>query len=102
MDSDSDSQDLHNSSEDAIIPSEKEASLPETSVQNGNTSQIIEEPKPAEQKKCRLFNMTLVNSYGSADVHRLHDDGNPLKFTSRMLFCYICVCVWGEVVGCAF
>ncbi|XP_072026570.1 ubiquitin carboxyl-terminal hydrolase 4-like [Amphiura filiformis] len=84
MDSDSDSQDQHNSSEDAIIPSEKEASLPETK-ENGKSSETIEEPmpKPVEQKKCRLFGMTLVNSYGSADVNRLHDDGNPIKFTNR-------------------
>ncbi len=84
MDSDSDSQDLHNSSEDAIVPSEKEASLPETNV---NSSETIEEPttpkQSAEQKKCRLFGMTLVNSYGSADVNRLRDDGNPIKFTSK-------------------
>ena len=90
MDSDSDTQQepSQNSSEDAVVPSDRgEASLPpEIPLQNGTASRPAggeQSHAPKTKKPCYLFGMTLVNSYGSADVNRLQDDGKPIKFTSR-------------------
>ncbi|XP_078369197.1 ubiquitin carboxyl-terminal hydrolase 4-like [Oculina patagonica] len=37
-----------------------------------------------KEKPCKyLFNLTLVNSYGSTDIQALQDNGKPLKLTGR-------------------
>lgn len=39
-----------------------------------------------KEKPCKyLFNLTLVNSYGSTDIQALQDNGKPLKLTGIIL-----------------
>lgn len=40
-------------------------------------------PPLKEKEKPRMFNLTVVNPYGSSEVHKLRDDGTPLKLTSK-------------------
>ncbi|XP_071818107.1 ubiquitin carboxyl-terminal hydrolase 15-like isoform X2 [Apostichopus japonicus] len=40
-------------------------------------------PPLKEKEKPRMFNLTVVNPYGSSEVHKLRDDGTPLKLTNR-------------------
>lgn len=38
-----------------------------------------------QEKPCKyLFNLTLVNSYGSTDIQALQDNGKPLKLTGMI------------------
>ena len=69
MDSDSDSQDNNTSEENG----------------SGNLDNDKKEDKD-DKKTSALFGMTLVNSYGSADLAKLKDDSNPIKFTSKYFF----------------
>ncbi|XP_033647195.1 ubiquitin carboxyl-terminal hydrolase 15-like [Asterias rubens] len=64
MDSDSDSQENNGAEE------------------NGRCGNLNNEKKE-DKKGSTLFGMTLVNSYGSAVLAKLKDDGNPIKFTNR-------------------
>lgn len=40
------------------------------------------------KKRKYLFNLTLVNSYGSNDVQALEDSSKPLKLTGWQAFAY--------------
>ena len=71
MDSDSDSQENNGAEE------------------NGRCGNLNNEKKE-DKKGSTLFGMTLVNSYGSAVLAKLKDDGNPIKFTSRCSFIAKC------------
>ncbi|XP_038054457.1 ubiquitin carboxyl-terminal hydrolase 15-like [Patiria miniata] len=56
------------------------------STQDNNTSEENEGSKQDvkdDKKLPGLFGMTLVNSYGSAELAKLKDDGNVIKFTNR-------------------
>ena len=43
-----------------------------------------------EKSKKYLFNLTLVNSYGSADIQALSDNDETLKVTGKMTVCKRC------------
>ncbi|XP_013412555.1 ubiquitin carboxyl-terminal hydrolase 15 isoform X3 [Lingula anatina] len=46
----------------------------------GEGQPLEEEPK---EKKHRMFEFHLVNSYGSSEIGALKDDGKPIKFSNR-------------------
>ncbi|XP_022104012.1 ubiquitin carboxyl-terminal hydrolase 15-like [Acanthaster planci] len=58
-------------------------STPDNNTIEENENLKLEEDEGEEKRPLGLFGMTLVNSYGSAELSRLKDDGNPVKFTSR-------------------
>ena len=44
-----------------------------------------------DTSKPTLFTMSTVNSYGSADIEHLKDDGKPLKLSGMFLFLFVCL-----------
>ncbi|XP_063952181.1 ubiquitin carboxyl-terminal hydrolase 4-like [Lytechinus pictus] len=73
MDSDSDLKD-HCSSGDETNQNHKDDHPPSKEKKSKS--------KPLDRRSL-LFRMTLVNSYGSAELARLKDDGAPLRFNNR-------------------
>ncbi|XP_032242140.2 ubiquitin carboxyl-terminal hydrolase 4 [Nematostella vectensis] len=51
----------------------------ETPTVTNPKTEVTEKPT----KKTRLFSLTLVNMYGSTDMHALADDGKPLKLSHQ-------------------
>ncbi|XP_072175057.1 ubiquitin carboxyl-terminal hydrolase 4-like [Diadema setosum] len=77
MDSDSDSKELYSSGEDSAQNHRDKEDAP-TKDKKMSTSKV----KPVDHRSL-LFRMTLVNSYGSAELARLKDDATPLRFSHR-------------------
>jgi len=72
---------------DGISDSGSEAPADEDDVMSADDSQSSEQSSPllgtgAQRRKRRLFTIHHVNSYGTAEVDRLSDDGTTVKFAS--------------------
>ncbi|CAH1783519.1 unnamed protein product, partial [Owenia fusiformis] len=53
------------------------------SINNKNQDIINENDTNKSPAPCRLFSFTLVNSYGSAEVEQIKDNGKPIKLSGR-------------------
>ena len=43
-----------------------------------------EEKEEPEEDDHRLFSFSVINSYGSSEVQKIKDDGNPIRFSSEL------------------
>eukprot|EP00057_Strongylocentrotus_purpuratus_P021281 XP_011675755.1 PREDICTED: ubiquitin carboxyl-terminal hydrolase 4 isoform X2 [Strongylocentrotus purpuratus] len=75
MDSDSDSKEHCSSGEDTTQNHKEDPPTPPSKEKKTKS-------KPLDRRSL-LFRMSLVNSYGSAELARLKDDGAPLRFNNR-------------------
>ena len=55
------------------------------SVTNGSSEETEDENVNdcEEEKKPRMFSFHSINSYGSAEVEKIKDDGTPIKLSSK-------------------
>jgi len=86
--SDKDSEDTDKNTGDSVVPESKDDSTSDGESKDceSDCNSTITPPKTEDkksEKRKRLFSFTMVNSYGSADLVKLKDDGTPIKFTSR-------------------
>ncbi len=80
----------------ASINDEEEESADETnnaSEEGADANDVNEEDiiNEADRKPPRLFTFTCVNSYGTAEVDAIKDDGKPIKFSNRCGTFHLCI-----------
>lgn len=90
-----------NGDDDSEATQELDNTSSSSSMQTASSSTNAREQKMVQDEsvdtKHRLFSLSVINSYGSAEVHRLQDDDKPLNLTSKFLILLnfnTCICCY--------